>query len=56
MIVSQFIKQIRVSRDYLLEIDLNNDYEEFYQYSCGQIESSMQKKLAYQKAPLIGAS
>ena len=32
MIVSQLIKQIRVNRDYRLEIELNVGYEEFYSY------------------------
>lgn len=34
MIVSQFIKAVRVSRNYQLEIDFNVSFEEFQKYSC----------------------
>ena len=43
MIVAQFIKQVRVVRDYHLEIDLNVSFEKFL--SCTEAESSEKEKM-----------
>jgi len=44
MIIPQLIKKIHISRDYKVEIDLNPNYEQFYQDSQGCVESSVSKE------------